>query len=468
MDPVIAKHRFAYGAAPASVRDGRAWLLDQLAAPAPGPEVPFGPAVRMFWDDIRERQMPERDMMMEPLAPALQALVDELPPLPHPSWEQTTLDAYERTVHAVESPTPFVERLVRFWSNHFTVEWGKSRMQAALMERDAIRPHVTGRFAEMLRAVTTHPAMLLYLDNTRNFGPDSFHGGDINENLARELMELHSLGVDGGYTQADVEALSLLLTGWTVVEGYIAAYFPEDLAQTRFIEAMAQPGPKTIMGRTYGGGRPSPGDLDALIEDLAASPATADHLARKLLTHFVSDAPAGKDVRALAQAYLDSGGDLPTVYTAMLDLPAAQADFPGKYKTPDDFVTSTLAALGLDRATLDRLDAEHQARDGVDYSLKPALTQWTLSGAGQPVWQAPDPKGWSDLEVDWLTGTAVNQRAGYAIWTADLARPEDTLALAESLYGDRLSPATREVIANARDPYVGAVALLLSPEFQRR
>ena len=218
--------------------------------------------------------------------------------------------------HAADTDAPFVERLTQFWSNHFAVsiDKGNARLYAGSMEREAIRPHVLGRFQDMLLAVESHPAMLRYLDNAASIGDDSRAAmraqklgrekRGLNENLAREILELHTLGVDGGYRQDDVIELARAITGWST-----PGPRDEDAAQPFVFRANAhEPGARRVLGRQYAEGGQEQGR--AVLADLARHPATAHHLSFKLARHFVADQPPPALVERMAQAYLREDGDL--------------------------------------------------------------------------------------------------------------------------------------------------------------
>ena len=240
---------------------------------------------------------------------------------------------------ALTTPAPFVERLVHFWANHFAVSADKLTVvgMGGLLEVEAIRPHVLGKFSYMLLAVEQHPAMLLYLDQAQSVGPDSPIGARVaargkrkiglNENLAREIMELHTLGVRTGYTQADVTEFARAMTGWTVagvtrgpVQRFLSNAAPGSFA---FLDGLHQPGERTIMGRRYA----SSGQQQArsVLLDLASQPATATHVATKLARHFTSDVPPPALVERLATAFRTSGGDLPSVYRVLINAPEVWA-----------------------------------------------------------------------------------------------------------------------------------------------
>jgi uncharacterized protein (DUF1800 family) len=311
--------------------------------------------------------------------------------------------------------------------------------------------------------------MLRYLDNHLSAGPHSRvvarlarraqemqqgpRVSGLNENLAREVLELHTLGAEsgradaagGGYTQADVTAFAAVLTGWR----------PAGLEDGRglpFDAAWHEPGPKTLMGKTYPEG---PDALGQVLHDLARHPATARFVSTKLARHFIADAPPASLVDALSAAYLRSGGDLAEVYRALLDHPAAWDAAPAKLKTPEEFVVSSVRLLRLAGRAAGR------AQDG---NLVAGIV-----GLGQRVHAAPSPAGWSDRADDWLGPEAVWKRVEWATRVADrVGRSVDARALATASLGPLLGAATPREIERAADGPQALALLLMAPEFQRR
>ena len=244
-----------------------------------------------------------------------------------------------RTTSALQTATPFVERLVHFWSNHFAVSVDKLLIVglAGSFEADAIRPHVLGRFEDPLLAVVRHPAMLLYLDQAQSTGPGSMMGSrgrGLNENLAREILELHTLGVRSGYTQEDVKEFARALTGWTLPGDGGTSGGTTGGATFRFVPALHEPGTRTVLGKTYS----DAGEAQArsVIHDLVAAPATALHVARKLARHFVADDPPQALVQRLAETFARTGGDLASVYRELIASPDAWQLAAAKFKSPWD------------------------------------------------------------------------------------------------------------------------------------
>lgn len=356
-----------------------------------------------------------------------------------------------RLSQAVRSPFGFHERLCAFWANHFTVAAEQQIVQltATLFEREAIRPHVTGRFGDMLRAVVTHPAMLAYLNQhssvaMRHGRPDP---RGVNENFARELLELHSLGVDGGYDQADVRSLAELMAGFTFDEkGFV------------FDHGRADRRAKRILGKVYGG-PVTPHRVFAVIDDLAVHPDTARTIARKLATHFVADNPPTALVAHLEAAFLRSGGDLAVVHRALVEHPDAWANFPGKVKTPIELVLSTIRALDLPTEAFPsaRYPAGHPT-----YVTGP-------SQMGQVPFRPPGPDGWPDRAEDWITPQGLAARIAWARnCVRSFGNGRDPRRFAADALADLASDETRFAVSAAETVQDGLLLAIASPEFNRR
>jgi uncharacterized protein (DUF1800 family) len=354
---------------------------------------------------------------------------------------------------ALGSPDTFRERLVRFWADHFTTE-ARNRHEGALpdvMVEEAIRPHVAGRFADMLRGATMHPAMLLYLDQVRSVGPGSKVGlrreEGLNENLARELMELHTLGVGGAYRQADVRDAAELLTGLTAT--------PRDGFQ--FNPDMAEPGPETVLGMTYDGAALEP--IHALLDDLAVHPDTALHLARKVAVHFVSDTPDAGMVAAMAAAYLAADGQLLPMYRAMLGHPAAWGRTLEKARQPYDFLVAAFRALGVAPDAMIRLSRK---RIGAQI-LGP------LRAMGQDWGKPGGPDGWEEAASAWINPQGMAARITWAMTQpADIGPLPDAREMLGRVLGDRASERLIWAVNAAEDQRDGVGLILAAPEFNRR
>lgn len=372
-----------------------------------------------------------------------------------------------RVSSAVQTDTPFAERLVHFWSNHFAVSADKQPVVplAGNYEFTAIRPNITGNFRDLLLAAITHPAMLLYLDQAQSIGPNSTlgqrsaqrRGGNgralgLNENLAREILELHTLGVRTGYSQQDVTELARALTGWTVAgmaRGRFARLVEGEPGETRFVAAMHEPGARTILGKRYA----ETGGLQAaaILTDLARSPKTARHVATKLARHFAADDPPEAMIVRLERAYLQSDGDLPTVYRALVDSPEAWDANSLKFRSPWDWAIAMLRSAGVDRLPGQR-------------GAVPVFMQ-----LGQGIWMPGSPAGWGDRTETWAGPGALMTRVELAQQIAGrIGDRLDPREIAAHAIPDGLSENTRLAIARAEQPSTGMALLFSSPEFLRR
>jgi len=371
----------------------------------------------------------------------------ELKPPPEQRRSRAVFQADQRAAleHALVTTSPFRERLVWFWSNHFTVaaRGGAAPVLGAFVA-EAIRPHVTGRFEDMLLAVMHHPAMLIYLNNVQSIGPDSpagerSHRG-LNENLARECLELHTVSPASGYTQADVTSFARVLTGWSI-------NLRSDPPGFRYRPFAHEPGPQVVMGRRF-----PPGEEggEAVLRYLANHPATHRFLAAKLVRHFVADDPQPESVRRIEAVMRDTRGDLGAAAAALVSL--ADAWQPGaKLRTPQDYVIAGLRALDV----------------GEGMNL-PGM----LGGLGQPFWNAPQPNGWPDQASEWAAPEAMMRRIDWAYGVAGRAAAvpgqRDVAALAEANLGPLLHDDTLAAIHRAGSRREAITLLLAAPEFQRR
>ncbi len=447
----IALNRFGLGARadeplPA---DPKAWLLQQFTSFAPAPAAFAGLAgSREIVRTLGEQRAQLREARQAAQAGAEKGQdaakkVSRLPMLRDARNNyRKSVDA--RAAAALVTQAPFVERLVHFWSNHFAVSTDKAAVVpfAGAYELEAIRPHVLGRFEDLLLAVERHAAMQLYLDQSRSTGPNSAlarraAGRDrtlgLNENLAREILELHTLGVRTGYTQQDVTELARALTGWS-----LGAFRP----------AMHEPGARAILGHTYA----QQGEAQALavLHTLATSPDTAKHVATKLACHFVSDAPPPALVARLAATFTKSSGDLRAVYRTLIESGESWGSVARKFKTPWEWTLSALRGIGM--------------RDLGEMEIAPLLQQ-----LGQPVWRPGSPAGFDDVSATWAAPDALVRRVEVAQRLASRVGDRvDARALGEQLLPGMLAPATRAAIARAESPAAGLALLLVSPDFLRR
>ncbi|MGV6846893.1 MAG: DUF1800 domain-containing protein [Marinibacterium sp.] len=355
------------------------------------------------------------------------------------------------------TPSGFRERLVAFWADHFTVigKSGLLRHSASSFVESAIRPNLSGRFSDMLFAATTHPVMLDFLDQTLSVGPESIAISrnkrlkGLNENLAREVMELHTLGVDGPYTQEDVRQLAELLTGVT--------YFPRKGFQFR--KAFAEPGAETVLGRDYSE-EASLDNVRAVLEDLATHPATADHIARKLAVHFVSDKPDADLVAHVSDRYRATGGALDAVYAALIEHPAAWQPELQNAKPPLDFMASAFRALEIPEEPMQLVPVPRTY----------ATLLAPLDLMGQP-WRRPSgPDGWAEEDTAWITPQGIAARLQWAMNVPQIYRRSlpDPREFAHQALGSRLTETVR-FAAGAAESRAEAIGLVLcAPAFQRR
>ena len=461
LDAVIAVNRFGLGAAPGEIataaHDPRGWLLAQLRGPAPdypqlsgldGSEELVKEFPRWLMKLRAERRGAEDAPAQGTPQPGVEA-----------SFAKHFLPIAAKEIGArfgiaATTAAPFHERLTWFWANHFSVSADKPAVfaVAGAFEREAIRPNVNGRFVDLLLAAVKHPAMILYLDNHLSVAP-GFRAPEaagranlpratgLNENLAREILELHTVGVNGGYTQADVTMFARAITGWTV-GGLTDTGF-------RFAPRRHESGPKAVLGRVYAQEGMAQGE--AILRDLAAQTSTAHHIATRLVRHFVADDPPPAVVDRVAHAFVDSGGDLPVVHAALVGSPEAWAQPLAKLKQPIEFVASALRAVPPAR------------------EARPEALFLALREMGQRPFFPPSPQGWPDTAAAWANADGLWKRIEWSSALAErVGTRVDPLAVAESAYGPALSGATRLAIARAESRQQGLALVLASPEFQKR
>ncbi len=484
----LAAHRFGFGPRPGELRaiaaDPRGWVKSQLGPqsrlPAPVADLPA--AEDDLWAFgrwlVRRRMTGANAVRLEDRAERQGITREELQRL---SIEDEFAATFRVRVAnavaarfnaAIASDLPVHERLVHFWSNHFTVSSAKPAAVALppSFEKDAIRPHVGGRFADMLLASTKHPGMIVYLDNWLSVGPNSqaaqqprrarrLPGGgranDINENLAREVLELHTLGVNGGYSQADVQALAAILTGWTYERPRLRHLVREnggDRSGAQLFEfdaAAHEPGQQTLLGRTYAQAGLAQGE--AALADLARHASTAHFIATKLCRHYIADEPARPAVARVARAFRDSDGDLRVTMEALVDSPEAWETPFAKFKRPEEYAVTLLRAANI-------------------RELPGAAALGSLSAMGQRPYAAPGPDGWADSADAWLTADFVWKRLEFAQTYAErIGRADvDPVQLGEACLGPLLSEQTRTAIRRAESSTQGFTLLFAAPEMQRR
>ncbi|MGX1166531.1 uncharacterized protein (DUF1800 family) [Bradyrhizobium sp. USDA 372] len=389
---------------------------------------------------------------MQPGAPAPQPTAKPAPQPLNVIQKTFRAEALARLQRATLVECGFTERLVAFWSNHFCISASKgelARIWAGAFEREAIRPHVLGRFADMLRAVEQHPAMLFFLDNQQSLGPDSRAGQNrkrgLNENLAREIMELHTLGVGAGYTQGDVTSLARIITGWTFAGRQGQLGVPGSFV---FNVNAHQPGPQVLLGKIYDQAGLAQGE--AALADLARHPSTARFIATKFVRHFVADDPPPALVARLRDVFVKTDGDLKALATALVDSDEAWKAPLTKMRSPYDFLVASGRLL---------------ARVPED----PGAYLNNLNLLGQPLWSPPGPNGFPDTNAAWAAPEGIKLRLDIAAQIgARLGNSVDPLDLLEFAAADAASAETRRTIERAESRQQALALLLMSPEMQRR
>lgn len=489
----IAINRFGYGysakAAPVNA-DPRRALLGEIEAFDPAPaaiaaRLDTRPKTSEMLELLRTFRQDRRAMAAanEAAAPSMAeampaesmaadnsraAALDGLPP----EYRAQLVDARRvlaediavRVNLAVASPTPLAERLVHFWSNHFSVSVGKpgTQFEVGPHEFSAIRPHIFGGFGDLLKAAVLHPAMLIYLDQFQSIGPNApfsqrraRRGGDapqrprgLNENLAREVLELHTLGVDGGYSQADVTELARALTGWTVPGIGRAGRFAEGQdSGAAFVAQVHEPGARHVLGRSYpeGGAR----QALAILDDLAAHPATARHIATKLARHFAGDTPPPALVARLEADFRATGGDLASLTRTLIAAPEVWTPAPVKFRTPFEWLVASLRLTGTG-------------------TMPPQRIVGALTQLGQAPWRATSPAGYDDIAASWAGPDALIRRVEFAERIARAVPTDNVIARAEAAFPGALSEPTLAQLKRAESGAQALALLLVSPEMMRR
>jgi uncharacterized protein (DUF1800 family) len=465
----LALHRFGLGPRAGSIdaiaSDPRGALLAEIEKPGAGqivnPELlTSAQAARLAFSfnqaeqakriasRVSEEQRNSGAAVVTPMEPpkADDAAMAALPPpaepaTPSPPAQNRNREIKARIDAAMDAEIGFAERLVWFWSNHFCVSADVVNNMAGGYEREAIRAHALGRFGDMLLAAESHPAMLFYLDNFRSVGPMSVAGlinkTGLNENLARETLELHTLGVRTVYTQDDVFRFAKTITGWTFRP---LATDPDHGNEFLFNARLHEPGPQTILGKTYPEGGVEQGR--AVLADLARHPATAAHVSLKL------DEPPPALTERLSKRFLETEGDLKELAKTLIEAPETWDEQRVKLKRPSEWLISTWRAIGT---------APPEARRILD----------SHAYLGERFWRPPAPQGFPDVQSAWLDGLA--QRLDIANRIAELvAERIEPSALVETTLGPLASADTRQAIARADSRQQAITLALMAPEFQRR
>jgi uncharacterized protein (DUF1800 family) len=464
--PDLAQEVFAYQLEQKQAREAA-----KSGAPTPpsganpaNPPADVKPQQRNLSLDRMAMEIAPKEPGMEPKAAADNANAAMMPPdamapnLAKPPQQLNIIqktyraEALARLQRAMLADCGFAERLVVFWSNHFCISANKgplARMWAGAFEREAIRPHVFGRFSEMLKAVEQHPAMLFFLDNQQSLGPDSRAGQNrhrgLNENLAREIMELHTLGVGSGYTQDDVTALARIITGWTFAGRQGLLGTPGSFI---FNANAHEPGPQRLLGKTYEDN--GVGQGEAALADIARHPATAKFIATKFARHFVADDPPPALVARLQDNFRSTNGDLKALALALVDSDEAWQAPQKKLRSPYEFLIATGRLLG-------RMPED------------PGRFLGGLNLLGQPLWSPAGPNGFADTNAAWAAPEGLKLRLDISAQVAsrlpDNVDPRDLLQLVAA---DAVSLETRQTIDRAESRQQALALLLMSPEFQRR
>jgi uncharacterized protein (DUF1800 family) len=337
-------------------------------------------------------------------------------------------------------------RLLDFFSNHFSVST-KSPIMAAIgpsLEREAIANNLLGKFEDMLLAVVKHPAMIIYLNNEKSFGENSragIKGKGLNENLVREILELHTMGINSGYSQTDVIELAKGITGWSV-----ARPKKDKHSGFKFRAYGHEPGARKLLNKTYKNN--GLGQGEAMLLDLARRPETAAHLCNKLVSHFIQDIPEPKLVDKMVKTWMKTQGDIKQVIISMINAPESWQNTPQKFKTPREHLVSTYRALG-----------KNKFNDRSLYS--------SLFNLGQKPLNAGSPTGYSDFQQDWNGASALMTRID---WASKISAKfnGDTKSVMKSALGESISEHTKQMVTRAESKKQAATLLILSPEFIRR
>lgn len=367
--------------------------------------------------------------------------------IPDPGRPIYLQEAKLRTEAALAADIGFAERLVWFWSNHFCVSANRIQSMSGAYEREAVRANALGRFVDLLLAVEGHPAMLFYLDNLESMGANSTAGINrsrgLNENFAREIMELHTLGVRTGYTQDDVISFANVLTGWTLVP---PGADPQHGGEFTFNPRLHEPGGQTVLGKRYEQEDAEQGR--AVLRDLAANPATATHVATKLARHFVADEPPPALVEQMAKTFRDTEGDLKQVAITMVSSDDAWRGPPSKLKRPGEWVVGMVRATGI------------TAVDPVRFTGGQELL-------GEALWRPSAPKGYPDEEASWIDG--VGRRLDVANYFAErITGMADPQVIIEDVFASQIAPEVKQAVGRAESRQQALALLFMSADFQRR
>lgn len=451
--PQIAAIRLGFGLSPRMPPPSNAdTVLKGIADAGPGPEAVSSQQAREMGQHLNSLQKTRQSGGKQEMA--------EFKAFNRQTARLIPRDLQRRLVRAVDDPTGFGERLVQFWADHFTVS-PKGPVQNVLAMAfvdEAIRPHLNSRFEDMFCAAETHPMMLIFLDQNSSQGPNSIFARrrpgqkrGLNENLAREALELHSMGVDAPYTQKDVRELAELLTGLTfnMSNGF------------SFNQNIVEPGAETVLGRNYGGTRH--GGLDAIraaLRDIARRPETAQYISRKLAVHFVSDKPSPSLVEAMAATWRETGGNLSDVYRVMVTHPELASNLRSKVRQPFDYLAAAFRALGITGAQIADLD----------FPELPRLTIHPMAQMGQQWARQIGPNGWPDEAGAWVSPQLLAARINFSLQMPSkmLRNLPDPRELLQTALGGSQSEQLVWAVPKAESRAEGVALILASNDFNRR
>ena len=451
IENAIAVTRFGLGAMPGEIEgidDPKAWLLKQID-PACLAEWSFESSIpsKQLLSDL---QMHSMEIRTNKTAARSDQSVEKRRVYLRSARQIMKRDVVNRAAFGATTTASFHERLVRFWSNHFSISARniQTRLIAGAYEREAIRPYILGDFTTLARQAVLHPGMLIYLDNVQSIGPNSRGSRrgrrGLNENLAREVLELHTVTMAANYSQADVTEFARALTGWTVGNHRDGQ---DHRGEAVFAERIHEPGTRTILGKNYG--QTDGAQAEAILRDLCMRPETAHNIAFKLARHFVSDTPPPSLVTRLAKVFLETDGNLGELYTVLIHAPEAWQREPQKVKTPDDLLTSTARLIGVKAV----------------FAGKPKAVYVSLA---QRPFYAPTPEGWPDEAGSWLGPDALMKRIEWANRVAERSPNLDARALLEQGLGELASTALSQAVRDAESGRQALALALMSPSFQRR
>lgn len=458
---LIAANRFGLGARPGELNDiahdPKDWVLAQLESPPKASEaltkLPSSLEYQkqfIEWHDQIKQAGKDKASKPRKFGDQFQSIM--------------LAEINLRATLQCETTSPVAERLVMFWSNHFALSNEKRPLQlmAGTLEREVVRESMLGNFETLLIAAEQHPAMLMYLDNQQSTGADSpvsmksarqqnddAKKIDINENLAREILELHTLSSEGGYSQEDIIALARGITGW---RPWVAARKGEPMGQhgSRFAPAFHEPGSREFLGELYKQEGVAQGE--AMLARLANDPNTAHFISEKLCRHFVSDSPPKELVNTVSKAYIKNKGYLQAVYQTLFKSDLAWRADARKFRRPDEF-----------------LIAIHRALDTRPIAKQPARWRREMNMLGQDAFRPGSPAGWPDTASQWIGPDAIWKRLFVAQrYDSRLPREQDPMELARDSIGPRLSDATAVAISEASNRRQATALVLASPEFQWR